>query len=59
MFYCVLGRPYYMNKYTQKTQWDRPNAPAKKPDRPEVCILFELLVSFSCKKNAFQDLHYD
>merc|ERR1712183_361478 len=23
------GRPYYVNKYTQKSQWERPNSPAR------------------------------
>jgi|ERR1712136_153034 len=30
------GKAYYMNKYTQKSQWDRPTEPAKKPaDKPK------------------------
>lgn len=29
------GKAYYMNKYSQKSQWERPTEPAKKPEKPE------------------------
>jgi len=38
------GRAYYMNKYTQKTQWDRPMVAAKRPERPETAHCLHLLV---------------
>ena len=49
----ILGRAYYMNKYTQKTQWDRPTAPASKPEKPEVCSFFMIsLIFLSCAITA-------
>merc|ERR1712002_62158 len=38
------GRAYYMNKYTNKTQWERPNAPAERPPRAESVHCYHLLV---------------
>jgi len=38
------GRPYYCNKYTQVTQWERPTAPVKKPERAESVQCLHLLV---------------
>ena len=30
------GQAYYVNKWTSKSQWDRPNKAAKKPTNEEV-----------------------
>lgn len=38
------GRNYYVNKYTNASQWDRPTVEATKPPRPESVHAFHLLV---------------
>ncbi|XP_039269889.1 peptidyl-prolyl cis-trans isomerase NIMA-interacting 1-like [Styela clava] len=38
------GRHYYVNKYTNASQWDRPTSEAVKPARPETVHAFHLLV---------------
>jgi len=34
-----------MNKYTQKTQWERPSAAAKRPEKPEVSHFYLILTT--------------
>uniref|UniRef100_H2YGN2 Peptidyl-prolyl cis-trans isomerase n=1 Tax=Ciona savignyi TaxID=51511 RepID=H2YGN2_CIOSA len=36
-----------MNKYNQKSVWERPTEPAKRPDKPESVQCFHLLVKHS------------
>lgn len=38
------GRHYYVNKFTNASQWDRPKQEARKPSRPESVRAFHLLV---------------
>jgi len=41
------NKPYYVNKWTNKSQWDRPSRPAEKPQKTEEVQCSHLLVKHS------------
>merc|ERR1711953_1072802 len=44
-------RPYYVNKWTNKSQWDRPTKPAQKPSAVEEVQCSHLLVKHRDSRN--------
>ena len=45
------GQAYYVNKWTNKSQWDRPTKPAKKPSATEQVQCSHLLVKHEGSRN--------